>query len=179
MGIGRVKPGTHLPDEFNVIVEIPFGAGPIKYEVDKESGALFVDRFLGTSMNYPCNYGYIPETIAADGDPVDVCLITPYPLTPGVVITCRPLGVLVMEDEHGGDVKILAVPIVHVCNRYAKWQNYEDVPESLRNATKHFFEHYKDLEQGKWVRVGGWEGPDMARRLITEGRENYLKSAAE
>lgn len=178
MGIARVKSGNNVPEEFNVVVEIPAGSNPIKYEVDKESGALFVDRFLATSMNYPCNYGYIPETIAADGDPVDVCLITPYPLTPGVAIACRPLGVLVMEDEHGGDVKILAVPVTKVCLRYAKWQDFEDVPESLRNSTRHFFEHYKDLEPGKWVRVGGWKGPDYARELVKEGVENYRKHLA-
>jgi len=176
MGIARVKAGEKLPEEFNVVIEISEGAGPIKYEVDKETGALFVDRFLATAMHYPCNYGYIPETIASDGDPVDVCLVTPYPVTPGVAIACRALGVLVMEDEHGGDVKILAVPVTKVCLRYAKWKSFEDVPESLLNTTRHFFEHYKDLEPGKWVRVGGWKGPEYAMQLVEEGVRNYALS---
>ena len=169
MNLDRVGSGRDLPNDFNVIIEIPMNADPIKYEVDKESGAMFVDRFMGTAMHYPCNYGYVPMTIADDGDPVDVLVITPYPLIPGVVVTCRPLGLLKMEDEAGGDSKLLAVPIDKILPIYTHWQKPEDMNMLRLNQIQHFFEHYKDLEPGKWVKVTGWEGPESAREEIRTG----------
>ncbi|MEG2154341.1 MAG: inorganic diphosphatase [Burkholderiaceae bacterium] len=176
MGLDRVQAGRDLPNDFNVIIEIPALADPIKYEVDKETGAIFVDRFIGTAMHYPCNYGYIPHTIADDGDPVDVLVITPFPLQAGVVVRCRPLGVLMMDDEAGGDAKLLAVPIPKALPRYNKWQSVADVPEDLLHAIRHFFEHYKDLEEGKWVKVKGWEGPEAAAREILAGVAVYQEA---
>src|SRR6187551_975266 len=158
MSLNLVPSGKNLPHDFNVIIEIPMQGDPVKYEVDKESGAIFVDRFMGTSMQYPCNYGYIPHTLADDGDPVDVLVITPVPLLPGVVVTCRPLGVLKMDDEAGGDNKLLAVPIDKVLSIYSQWQKPEDLNPLRLKTIQHFFEHYKDLEDGKWVKVLGWEG---------------------
>lgn len=177
MSFRRVSPGENAPDEFNVIVEIPMNADPVKYEVDKDSGELFVDRFLTTSMHYPCNYGYIPQTLAGDGDPVDVLVITPYPLSPGVVVTCRPLGVLMMDDEAGGDAKLLAVPVDKVLKIYSHWHKPEDVNEMRRKTIEHFFQHYKDLEPGKWVRVSSWEGPEAAKREVAQGIESYKAQA--
>ena len=169
MSLHNVTPGERAPDEFNVIIEIPMNADPIKYEVDEASGALFVDRFMSTAMHYPCNYGYIPQTLAGDGDPVDVLVVTPVPLIPGVVVTCRPLGVLRMEDEAGSDNKLLAVPVTRILSIYTQWNKPEDLnPLRLKTIT-HFFEHYKDLEDGKWVKVVGWEGPDSARREVVDG----------
>jgi inorganic pyrophosphatase len=173
MSLHQVTPGANAPDEFNVIIEIPMNADPIKYEVDKATGAIFVDRFMTTAMHYPCNYGYIPQTLSADGDPVDVLVVTPYPLTPGVVVTCRPVGVLNMEDEAGGDAKLLAVPINKVLPMYSRWQRPEDVNAMRLNAIRHFFEHYKDLEPGKWVKVQGWDGPEAAREEVRVGMENW------
>lgn len=173
MSLQQVTPGEKAPDEFNVIIEIPMNADPVKYEVDDDSGALFVDRFLTTSMHYPCNYGYIPKTLAGDGDPVDVLVITPYPLTPGVVVTCRPLGVLMMDDEAGGDAKLLAVPIDKVLKIYSRWHRPEDVNEMRRKTIEHFFQHYKDLEPGKWVKVQRWEGPEAAKREITQSMADW------
>jgi inorganic pyrophosphatase len=175
MSLHQVTPGANAPDEFNVIIEIPMAADPIKYEVDKATGAIFVDRFMSTSMHYPCNYGYIPETLSADGDPVDVLVVTPYPLIPGVVVTCRPVGLLNMEDEAGGDAKLLAVPISSVCPMYDRWQQPSDVSAMRLNAIQHFFEHYKDLEPGKWVKVAGWDGPDAARKEVLTGIANWAK----
>ena len=177
MSLGKVSPGKDAPEAFNVVIEIPMNADPIKYEVDKESGALFVDRFIGTAMHYPCNYGYIPHTIADDGDPVDVLVITPFPLQHGVVVRCRPLGVLQMEDEAGGDSKLLAVPIDKCLPWYKHWQKPEDLAPERIAQIQHFFEHYKDLEKGKWVKVRGWAGADAARQEILAGVEAY-KSAS-
>ena len=168
MSLHNVTPGAGAPDEFNVIIEIPMNADPIKYEVDKESGAMFVDRFMSTAMHYPCNYGYVPQTLADDGDPVDVLVITPFPLSAGVVVTCRPIGVLKMEDEAGGDSKLLAVPVDRVLPIYTHWQKPEDMNTLRLQQISHFFEHYKDLEPGKWVKLLGWGGLDEARRLINE-----------
>ena len=140
------------PDIFNVIIEIPMNADPIKYEVDKESGAIFVDRFMGTAMHYPCNYGYVPRTTAGDGDPVDVLVITPFPLFSGVVVRCRPLGLLKMTDEKGDDAKVLAVPDDKVLPIYSHWRRHEDINAQRLHQIQHFFEHYKDLEPGKCVR---------------------------
>ena len=175
MSLHNVTPGAKAPVEFNVIIEIPMNADPIKYEVDKESGALFVDRFMTTAMHYPCNYGYIPQTLSDDGDPVDVLVITPFALTPGVVVTCRAIGVLKMEDEAGGDAKVLAVPIDKILSIYTHWQKPEDMNQLRLKAIQHFFEHYKDLEAGKWVKVQGWEGPESATAEIRSGIESYQR----
>ncbi len=173
MSLHNVTPGNKAPEEFNVIIEIPMNGDPIKYEVDEDSGALFVDRFMGTAMHYPCNYGYVPQTLAADGDPVDVLVITPVPLIPGVVVTCRPLGMLKMTDEAGGDNKLLAVPTDKILPIYSQWRKVEDLNPSRLKAIQHFFEHYKDLDAGKWVKVDGWEGPDAAREEIVTGMKNW------
>ncbi len=173
MSLQKVTPGTKAPDEFNVIIEIPMNADPIKYEVDKASGALFVDRFMTTAMHYPCNYGYIPQTLSDDGDPVDVLVITPFALSPGVVVTCRAVGVLQMEDEAGGDSKVLAVPIDKILPIYTHWQKPEDINQMRLKAIQHFFEHYKDLEAGKWVKIKGWEGPEEAKEEIRQGIAAY------
>jgi inorganic pyrophosphatase len=173
MSLNNVNAGRDVPNDFNVVIEIPMNADPIKYEVDKESGAIFVDRFMGTAMHYPCNYGYIPNTIADDGDPCDVLVITPFPLIPGVVVRCRALGVLKMTDEAGGDSKILAVPVEKILPVYSHLQKVEDVQELTLRQIQHFFEHYKDLEKGKWVKVEGWEGPDAAKAEILAGVKNF------
>ena len=176
MSLNKVTPGSKVPEAFNVIIEIPMNADPIKYEVDKESGALFVDRFMGTAMHYPTNYGYVPQTIAGDGDPVDVLVITPVPLIPGVVVTCRAIGILKMEDEAGQDGKILAVPTDKILSIYTQWQKPEDLNPMRLKTIAHFFEHYKDLEPNKWVKILGWEGPESAHQEILEGIANYQKS---
>lgn len=176
MSSNKVKAGKNIPESFNVIIEIPMNADPIKYEVDKESGAIFVDRFMGTAMHYPCNYGYINNTIADDGDPVDVLVITPFPLFPGVVVSCRAIGVLQMDDEAGGDAKLLAVPEDKILPIYSKVQKPEDLHQLQLDQIQHFFEHYKDLEKGKWVKVKGWEGKEAAHKEILDGIERYNKA---
>ncbi len=173
MNLDRVGPGRDLPDNFNVIIEIPMNADPIKYEVDKETGALFVDRFMSTAMHYPCNYGYIPHTLSADGDPVDVLVISPAPLVSGVVVRCRPLGMLRMEDEAGDDAKLLAVPIDKLTGLYLGISSPDHLPPIVLSQISHFFQHYKDLEPGKWVKVRGWVGADEARAEILAGVERY------
>jgi inorganic pyrophosphatase len=175
MATDRVTPGKDAPDAFNVIIEIPMNADPVKYEVDKESDAIFVDRFMSTSMHYPTNYGYVPRTLSGDGDPVDVLVITPVPLISGVVVTCRPIGILKMQDEAGDDGKVLAVPIDKILSIYTQWQKPEDLNPARLNTIAHFFQHYKDLEPGKWVKVVGWEGVDAARKEIMDGIANYQK----
>jgi len=177
MNLDRVGSGRDLPDEFNVIVEIPMNADPVKYEVDKATGALFVDRFMSTAMHYPCNYGYIPHTLSGDGDPVDVLLLSPLPLISGVVVRCRPVGILKMTDEAGSDEKLLAVPIDKLCNVYQKIRTPDDLPAPMLDQIRHFFEHYKDLEPGKWVKVEGWFGPDDARAEILAGVKRYGDAA--
>ncbi|WP_194713136.1 inorganic diphosphatase [Noviherbaspirillum soli] len=179
MSLNDVNSGRDVPNDFNVIIEIPMNADPIKYEVDKDSGAIFVDRFMGTAMHYPCNYGYVPKTISDDGDPVDVLVITPFPLIPGVVVRCRPLGMLKMSDEAGGDAKVLAVPVDKVLSIYSHWQKPEDLNELRLQQIQHFFEHYKDLEKGKWVKVEGWVGPEEAKQEILGGIEAYNKLEAQ
>lgn len=173
MSLNNVNAGRDVPNDFNVVIEIPMNGDPIKYEVDKESGAIFVDRFMGTAMHYPCNYGYVPNTIADDGDPCDVLVITPFPLLPGVVVRCRVLGVLKMTDEAGGDAKILAVPVEKLLPLYSNLKTVDDVPELTLRQIQHFFEHYKDLEKGKWVKVEGWDGPDAAKEEILNGVKAY------
>ena len=176
MSLNNVQPGSKIPDQFNVIIEIPMNSDPVKYEVDKESGAVFVDRFMGTAMHYPCNYGYIPQTLSEDGDPADVLVLTPFPIRPGVVITCRALGVLHMDDESGGDAKLLAVPTEKILPMYADIQKMEDLNPLVTQQIQHFFEHYKDLEKGKWVKVKGWEGIDAAKKEIMSSVERYNKT---
>ena len=173
MDMSKISAGKDLPHDFNVVIEIPAQSDPVKYEVDKESGALLVDRFIGTSMRYPANYGFIPQTLGDDGDPVDVCVITPFPLLAGSVIRCRPLGMLLMEDESGGDMKMLAVPVQKLTLRYNKIQTIDDVPEDYLAQIRHFFEHYTDLEKGKWAKVSGWTGPEEACKVIMKGVEAY------
>ncbi|MDB5758195.1 MAG: ppa [Burkholderia sp.] len=179
MSLNDVTSGRDVPNDFNVIIEIPMNADPIKYEVDKESGAIFVDRFMGTAMHYPCNYGYVPKTISDDGDPVDVLVITPFALIPGVVVRCRPLGMLKMSDEAGGDAKVLAVPVDKVLPIYSHWQKPEDLNDLRLQQIQHFFEHYKDLEKGKWVKIEGWVGPEEAKQEILNGITAYNKLEAE
>jgi inorganic pyrophosphatase len=173
MSLNNVPAGRDLPNDFNVIIEISANGDPIKYEVDKESGAIFVDRFLGTAMHYPCNYGYIPQTLADDGDPVDVLVLTPFPLIPGSVVRCRVLGVLKMTDDGGIDAKLLAVPLDKLCPMYSHIKSLADVPEFTLNQIKHFFEHYKDLEKGKWVKMEGWADAEEAKKEILAGVAAY------
>ncbi|MGV6802082.1 MAG: inorganic diphosphatase [bacterium] len=169
MDLSKIGAGINPPEDFNVVIEVPLGGEPIKYEIDKASGAMVVDRFLYTSMRYPCNYGFIPDTLADDGDPVDVMCIGARPLVPGAVLRARPLGVLIMEDEAGQDEKILAVPHQKLTRYYDNLQTHEDVQPILLERIWHFFEHYKDLEGDKWVKVVGWEGREKAMQLISEG----------
>ena len=168
MDIRKVPIGANPPHEINVIIEVPLRSDPIKYEFDKESGAIVVDRFLYTTMFYPCNYGFVPHTLAADGDPIDVMVVGRLPVQPGAVLPVRPIGVLELEDEAGGDEKILAVPIPRVTRIYDKVKSWQDLPEIDLERIRHFFEHYKDLEPEKWVRVGNWRDADEAHRLILE-----------
>ena len=176
MSLDNVTPGNKAPDEFNVVIEIPMNADPIKYEVDKETSAIFVDRFMSTAMHYPTNYGYVPKTLSGDGDPVDVLVITPVPLIPGVVVTCRALGMMRMQDEAGEDNKVLAVPTDKILPIYSQWKKPQDLNPARLNTIAHFFEHYKDLEPGKWVKVLGWEGPEAAMKEIADGMANYNKA---
>ena len=178
MSLDNVTPGSKVPEEFNVIIEIPMNADPVKYEVDKATGAIFVDRFMSTSMHYPTNYGYVPKTISGDGDPVDVLVITPVPLIPGVVVPCRAIGILKMEDEAGEDGKVLAVPTDKILSIYTQWQKPEDLNPLRLKTIAHFFEHYKDLEVGTWVKILGWEGPESAKKEILDGIANYQKENA-
>ena len=173
MSLDNVTPGSKVPESFNVIIEIPMNADPIKYEVDKETGAIFVDRFMSTAMHYPTNYGYVPKTLSGDGDPVDVLVITPVPLIPGVVVPCRAIGILKMTDEAGEDGKVLAVPTDKILSLYSRWQKPEDLNPMRLKAIEHFFEHYKDLEPGKWVKVQGWHGVEAAHKEILDGIAAY------
>lgn len=173
MNLDRVDSGQDVPHNVNVVIEIPMNSDPIKYELDKQTGALFIDRFMSTAMHYPCNYGYIPHTLSDDGDPVDVLVLTPYPLIPGVVVRCRPIGMLKMTDEAGGDEKLLAVPIDKLTSIYREVKSPSDLPEITIAKIAHFFEHYKDLEPGKWVKLEGWVGADEAKQAILDGVKKY------
>ena len=173
MRLDAIPIGNNPPHDINVIIEVPLGGEPIKYELDKESGTLFVDRFLYTSMRYPGNYGFVPHTLSDDGDPIDVIVCNTRAIIPGAVMNCRPIGVLVMEDESGQDEKILAVPSTKLTKRYEKTQTYTDLPEITLQQIEHFFEHYKDLEPKKWVKVLRWDDADFARKLIVEAIERY------
>ncbi len=173
MDISKISAGKDFPNDVNVIIEIPIGGVPVKYEVDKDSGAMFVDRFLHTAMFYPCNYGFIPHTLSDDGDPVDVLVAGPIPVVPGAVIRARPVGVLIMEDEAGQDEKILAVPVDKLHPYYSNVENYSDLRDVLLDQIAHFFEHYKDLEKDKWVKIVRWgdanEAADMIKNSLVDG----------
>jgi len=171
MNINEISIGKNPPHEVNVIIEVPIGGEPIKYELDKDAGTLVVDRILYTSMRYPGNYGFIPHTLSEDGDPCDVLIANTRTIVPGAVMSVRPVGVLLMEDEAGGDEKIIAVPGPKITQRYDRIQIYTDMPEITMKQIEHFFEHYKDLEPNKWVKIVRWGGPEEARRLILEGME--------
>jgi inorganic pyrophosphatase len=175
MRIDAIPIGKNPPHDINVVVEVPIGGEPIKYELDKQSGTLFVDRMLYTAMRYPGNYGFIPHTLSDDGDPVDVLIANNRPIVPGAVCNCRPVGVIYMEDESGGDEKIIAVPSDKVSAIYKKIRTYEDLPEMLIARIAHFFEHYKDLERGKWVKIVKWGGDTQAHEMILRGIEAAKK----
>lgn len=176
MNIDAIPTGKNPPEDINVIIEVPVGGEPIKYEMHKESGALFVDRFLYTSMRYPGNYGFIPHTLSDDGDPVDVLVVNTRAITPGAFMSCRPIGVLMMKDEAGGDEKIIAVPSSRLTRRYEKIRNFSDLPDISLQQVEHFFAHYKDLEPNKWVKVERWVGADIAKQKIVESIERYRNS---
>jgi inorganic pyrophosphatase len=175
MSLMQIKSGRDVPNEINVIIEIPMHGEPVKYEVDKETGVLFVDRFMTTAMYYPTNYGYIPKTLSEDGDPVDVLVVTTVPLISGAVIPCRVVGMLKMTDESGIDAKLLAVPTSKLSKMYRSVETYNDLPEQLLLSLEHFFNHYKDLEEGKWVKIDGWVGPEEARQEIMACVERFNK----
>lgn len=177
MDLKKIPVGDNPPHDINVIIEVPLGASPIKYEMDKDSGALFVDRFLHTAMYYPCNYGFIPHTLSEDGDPADVMVVGRRAVIPGCVLAARPVGVLVMEDDKGMDEKILAVPATRLHPFYTDVVNYTDLPKILTDQIYHFFQHYKDLEHGKWVNIVGWQDKDFAEKLIIEAVERYKKTS--
>jgi len=169
----NIKPGSNAPEDINVVIEIPAYSEPVKYEFDKDSDMLIVDRFMSTCMQYPCNYGFIPNTLSEDGDPVDVLVPTPVPLVHGAVIKCRPVGVLKMSDESGIDAKIIAVPVDKLTKIYSHVKDIDDLPELLLNQIKHFFEHYKELEPNKWVKVDGWEGVQSAKDEVVASIKRY------
>lgn len=171
MRLDAIAIGDNPPHDVNVLIEVPAGGQPIKYEMDKEAGVLVVDRFLYTPMRYPGNYGFVPHTLSEDGDPIDVLICNTRELVPGCVINVRPIGVLIMEDDGGKDEKIIAVPSPHVTRRYESVHDYTDLPEITLKQIEHFFEHYKDLEPGKWVKIGGWQGAETARTMIVEAIE--------
>ncbi len=178
MGFENLQAGKQVPDDVNVVIEIPSNSYPVKYEVDKDSGMIMVDRYLGTSMFYPCEYGFIPHTLSEDGDPVDVLVVSPYSLQPRSVVRCRPIGMLRMTDESGKDAKILAVPVSKLTPRYDHVQKPEDLGKDLLNAIEHFFKHYKDLETGKWVKIDGWENVDSAKKEIIASVARYKEKVA-
>ena len=169
MNLDKISIGANAPDEVNVVIEVPIGCEPIKYEMDKESGALMVDRFLYTSMRYPGNYGFIPHTLSGDGDPCDVVVCNTRAIIPGAYMRCRIVGVLLMEDEAGSDEKLLAVPATKLTQRYAKIMNHTDLPEITLKQIEHFFAHYKDLEPNKWVKIVRWGNAAEARQLVIKG----------
>jgi inorganic pyrophosphatase len=175
MDLDKISHGSKVPDEFHVLVEVAMNSAPVKYEFDKNSNALFVDRIIQAAMHYPCNYGFIPSTLSDDGDPVDVLVLTDHPINPGAVITCRAIGVLMMEDESGIDEKILAVPIVKIDPTYKNIDNYDQLPEIIIQRITHFFEYYKKLDKNKWVKLAGWKSASEARSIIEVGVKNYSK----
>ncbi|HYE49766.1 MAG TPA: inorganic diphosphatase [Azospirillaceae bacterium] len=179
MDISKIPVGKNAPWDINVVIEIPQGGQPVKYEVDKDSGAVYVDRFLHTAMFYPANYGFVPHTLALDGDPADVMVVSNTPVVPGAVLRSRPIGVLLMEDEAGMDEKILAVPVDKLHPFYSNVASFRQLPQILVEQIGHFFEHYKDLEKGKWVRVVRWGEPDEAAKIILESMERYKNASEE
>ncbi len=179
MNLDAILIGKNAPHEVNVVIEVPIGGEPIKYEMDKASGALTVDRFLYTSMRYPGNYGFIPHTLSGDGDPCDVIVANTRAIIPGAVMSCKIVGVLLMEDEGGGDEKLLAVPTAKLTQRYAAVSNFTDLPEITLKQIEHFFAHYKDLEPNKWVKILRWGDADEARRLVLEGIERAKEAKAK
>ncbi|MDA0663197.1 MAG: inorganic diphosphatase [Proteobacteria bacterium] len=168
MRIESIAIGTNPPEDVNVLIEVPVGGQPIKYELDKDAGVLVVDRFLYTPMTYPGNYGFVPHTLSEDGDPIDVLVCNTRQLIPGCVINVRPIGVMIMEDESGQDEKIIAVPSSHLTKRYEGINNFSDLPDIILQQIQHFFEHYKDLEPGKWVKIGDWMNAGTAKQMIVE-----------
>jgi inorganic pyrophosphatase len=175
MDISKISIGKDAPNYVNVIIEVPMNADPVKYEMDKDSGAIFVDRFIATPMYYPCNYGFVPNTLSDDGDPCDVLVVSDYPVISGAVISAKPVGVLIMEDEKGMDEKIIAVPAKKLNSQYENIESYKELPENLINKIRHFFENYKGLEKGKWVKVQGFEDAIKAKKLIQEGIDRARK----
>ena len=173
MALKNIAAGSDIPNDINVIIEIPAHGHPVKYEVDKESGVLCVDRFMSTAMFYPTNYGYIPQTLSEDGDPVDVLVVTPYPLLSGSIIRCRVIGMLNMSDEAGADAKLVAVPVNKLTKEYKEIKSYRDLNTVLINAIEHFFKHYKDLEPGKWVKIIGWADAEAAKKEIEASIKRY------
>jgi inorganic pyrophosphatase len=178
MALMHIDTGRDVPEDINVVIEIPMNSEPVKYEVDKATGAIFVDRILTTPMRYPCNYGYVPQTLGDDGDPLDALVMMPMPLLPGCVINCRPIGMLEMTDENGGDEKLIVVPSNKVSRLYSNVETVRALPELIRDQIAHFFQHYKDLEKGKWVKIEGWHGPRDAKQRISAAVERYRKQAA-
>ena len=176
MRIDAIAIGENPPEDVNVIIEVPIGGQPIKYEMDKDAGMLVVDRFLYTPMSYPGNYGFVPHTLSEDGDPIDVLVINTRQLMPGCLINVRPVGVLIMEDNAGQDEKIVAVPSHHLTKRYDHVTDHSDLPDITLQQIEHFFEHYKDLEPGKWVKIGDWHGADDARPLIIDAIERVRQA---
>jgi inorganic pyrophosphatase len=177
MGLRKLTPGSDVPNDINVVVEIPAHSDPVKYEVDKDTGTMHVDRFMSTAMYYPCDYGYIPSTLSEDGDPVDALVVCPFSLIPGSVIRCRPIGVLKMTDESGPDAKLLVVPVEKLTPRYKECNKPEDVGQHLLDAIEHFFGHYKDLEKNKWVKIDGWEDADSAKAEIEASIKRFNEQA--
>lgn len=173
MNVNQIKPGQNVPHDLNVIIEIPADSPPVKYEYDKEVNNIVVDRFLPVAMRYPCNYGFMPQTLSEDGDPIDVLVVTPVPLLPGVIIRSRPIGMLKMTDEKGKDEKILAVPVDEITPHYSNVKDPQDLSPSLTNAIAHFFEHYKDLDANKWSKIEGWTNVEEAHAVITESIRRF------
>ncbi len=173
MSLELVPTGKNVPEDVNVVIEIPMNSEPVKYEVDKASGAIFVDRLLTTPMRYPCNYGYVPHTLCGDGDPIDALVMMPMQLIPGCIINCRVIGMLEMEDESGTDEKLVVVPTDKVSRLYSDVETVRALPALVRDQIAHFFEHYKDLEKGKWVKIKGWHGPQDAKKAILDSIARY------
>ena len=176
MNIEKISAGKDQPNIVNVVIEVPMNSDPVKYELDKDSGAIFVDRFIATPMYYPCNYGFIPNTLSLDGDPADVLVVSDFPIISNAVISVKPIGVLIMEDEKGMDEKIIAVPSKKLNSVYEEINEISELPASLLNKIKHFFEHYKDLEKGKWVKIKSYENSSVAKKIISEAVDRFAKN---
>ena len=175
MSLSKVTAGLSIPDDLNVVIEISANSMPVKYEIDKDSGLLHVDRFQATSMIYPFNYGFVPQTLCDDGDPLDMMVVAPFPIHPGAIVRARPVGALLMRDEAGVDPKILAVPVSKLCKQYDRIQDVGDLPETLRDSIEHFFKHYKDLDKGKWVELEGWQSSEEAKKTIFDAVNAFNK----